>query len=150
MSANNNQGANGKPNETHADFEWETKRGQLVYDFMDNNLNPNRLRATDYRFNRSTNLPKPQEASLEIKHELRKTESLKVFDKIVPDSSTNSSKSSQSSFANRSNLTPNELKGLKSLQKRISSGELIICETDKSSKLCVLSRDQYIASGLQH
>ena len=49
-----------------------------------------------------------------------------------------------------SNLTPNKLKGLKSLQSRVSKGEIIICESDKSSKLCVLSRPQYIASGNVH
>ena len=27
---------------------------------------------------------------------------------------------------------------------------MVICESDKSSKLCVLSRDQYIKAGLEH
>ena len=150
-TANDVTGSNGgKISMEQTSLDWESKRGQLVYDFMDCNLNPNRLRATDYRFNRSSNLPKPQEAGLEIKHELRKSESIKVFDKLFPNPAGDSSKANHLNFANKSNLSPNELKGLKSLQKRVASGEIIICETDKSSRLCVLTKDQYISSGLQH
>ena len=47
-------------------------------------------------------------------------------------------------------MSRNEQNGLKSLQKRVASGEIIICESDKSSKLCVLSREQYLSSGQQH
>ena len=62
---------------------FEEKRAQLVYDFQSKNLNPNRLKATDYRFNKSTHLPKPQDADSELKHEIRKSESLKTFNKVM-------------------------------------------------------------------
>ena len=65
------------------EIDWEQKRNQLVYDFEDKTLNPSKLKATDYRFNRSTTLPKPQQAELEMCHELRKTEALRVFDKVT-------------------------------------------------------------------
>ena len=42
------------------------------------------------------------------------------------------------------------MRGLKSLKRRIAAKELVICETDKSSKLAVLSRKQYLDSGSAH
>ena len=139
-----------KPNSLHNGVSWEEKRSQLVYDFETKNLNPNRLKATDYRFNKTTNLPKPQSTDLELKHELRKAESIKLFDKVTSSKHPNPKNSFKTPFACKSNLTPNELAGLKSLQNRIASNELVVCESDKSSKLCVLSRAQYLASGMQH
>ena len=127
--------------------DWAERRSQLVFDFCEGSVDPGRLRATDYKFNRSTNLPKPSSAELEAKHELRKMESLKIFNKAV---STNSKSSSNTPLPCRSNLSPGELRGLKSLQKRVASGEIVICESDKSARLCVLSRNQYIESGNAH
>ena len=49
-----------------------------------------------------------------------------------------------------SNLTRSEQASLKILQKGVESGELIITETDKSGKFCVLRRDQYLQSGAKH
>ena len=128
-------------------MEWEERRSQLVYDFTEGSLEPRRLKATDYRFNRSVTLPKPSPATIEAKHELRKSESLLVFDKLV---STKQNSNSVTPFACKSNLSPSELRGLKSLQKRVASGNIVICESDKSAKLCVLSKEQYIAAGLEH
>ena len=39
---------------------------------------------------------------------------------------------------------------MKSLQKRIKSGELVVAQTDKSGKFCILSRDQYLAAAEVH
>ena len=49
-----------------------------------------------------------------------------------------------------SNLTIDELDGLKSLRKRIQNGELVVCQTDKSKRLrfAVLSKSQYLEAGL--
>ena len=149
----NHQTTAGKPNQDYSSIEWEERKSQLVYDFESKNLNPNRLRATNYRYNKTTTLPKPQTADLELKHELRKSECLKVFDKLTSDP-PNIKKGSKSSkitpFACKSNLNDKELEGLKSLQKRVSMGEIVICESDKSAKLCVLSKQQYLASGIEH
>ena len=43
-----------------------------------------------------------------------------------------------------------EVAAMKKLKKRVSDGELIICQTDKSSRFSVLSRKQYLDSGKQH
>ena len=112
------------------DQMFEEKRSQLVYDFKGKNLNPNRMKATDYRFNRSTFLPRPQTAENELKHEIRKSESLKVFQKVVAKNPSKKPNASKIPYACRSNLTQNEQNGLKSLQKRVASGEIVICESD--------------------
>ena len=65
------------------DLQWQEKKSSLVYNFEDQTLNPARLRASDYRFNRQTSLPKAEEASVEMQHEIRKRESLKVFKDVV-------------------------------------------------------------------
>ena len=49
-----------------------------------------------------------------------------------------------------SNLSKKELRGLKFLKARIKGGELIVGQTDKSSRFCVLTRDQYVKLGLKH
>ena len=127
--------------------EWEQRKSQVVYDFQNGIVDTTRLKATDYAFNKSTVLPRPQSADLESKHELRKSESLNVFDEVL---STKPNSRFKTPLANRSNLSQAELRGLKSLQTKVSNGSIVICESDKSSKLCVLSKDQYLASGSQH
>ena len=39
------------------------------------------------------------------------------------------------------NLTGKEMRGLRKLEKRKNEGEIVIIMTDKSSKLCVMTRD---------
>ena len=50
----------------------------------------------------------------------------------------------------KDNLTAGEKRGLKSLKKRVTEGEIIICQTDKSGRFCVLTREQYLEAGLEH
>ena len=48
------------------------------------------------------------------------------------------------------NLTHSQSKGLKSLKKRFSEGELVIIPTDKSGNLAILSRKLYKEAGMKH
>ena len=50
----------------------------------------------------------------------------------------------------KGNLTEDEKEGLKSLQKRMKNQEIVICKSDKSGKLCVVSREEYIRMGQEH
>ena len=50
----------------------------------------------------------------------------------------------------KGNLTEDEKEGLKSLQKRMRNQEIVICKSDKSGKLCVVSREEYIRMGQEH
>ena len=48
------------------------------------------------------------------------------------------------------NLDAEEKAALKSLPKRCQSGEIVVCQTDKSGRFAVLSRQQYIDAGKVH
>ena len=43
-----------------------------------------------------------------------------------------------------SNLTAQERKGLRSLEKRKNESEIVITMTDKSTKLCIMKREEYM------
>ena len=49
-----------------------------------------------------------------------------------------------------SNLSREELAGMKSLKQRISSGEIIIADTDKSKRFCAMTPEQYASAGEVH
>ena len=44
--------------------QWNEQKSTLVYNFQDGTLNPTRLRASDYKYNRQTTLPKAEEAEV--------------------------------------------------------------------------------------
>ena len=50
----------------------------------------------------------------------------------------------------KSNLTRTELKGLRSLRKRMKEGELVIMPTDKTGQFAIMSRDTYLTCGQKH
>ena len=60
------------------------------------------------------------------------------------------SKKSKPDTFHESNLSAKELIGLKSLKKRVSKGDIVVTQTDKSKRFSVLTRQQYIESGMQH
>ena len=49
-----------------------------------------------------------------------------------------------------SNLTEEQQAGLKSLKKRIEEKEIVVLKTDKSTKLCVATMEEYIKMGQKH
>ena len=57
----------------HIDLEsqWEEQKSTLVYNFQDRTLYLARLRASDYKYNWQTTLPKAEEAEVEMGHEIR-------------------------------------------------------------------------------
>ena len=48
------------------------------------------------------------------------------------------------------NLSMEEIRGIEKLEKRKAAGELVVIMTDKSSKLCVMKRDDYLKLGEEH
>ena len=50
----------------------------------------------------------------------------------------------------RSNLSNSELRGLRSLKKRVKNGEIVVVPTDKTGKLCVMAREAYEEAGKVH
>ena len=50
----------------------------------------------------------------------------------------------------KSNPSSSELRGLKSLKKRVKAGEIVVVPTDKTGKLCVMARTAYEEAGRVH
>ena len=48
------------------------------------------------------------------------------------------------------NLKASEIKAMKNLKEKIKEGQIIVSQTDKSSRFAVLSRKQYMESGMVH
>ena len=120
------------------------------------------LRASEYKFNKFIHLPKPKKASKESMNEVRRNEMSKVFDRVKkkietqgPQKGMNGMVKGKNKVVNvtkgsNSNLSEDERAGLNSLKKRVKSGELVITETDKSKRFCLLTRRQYELAGLKH
>ena len=102
-----------------------------------------RRRVTDLQECSRITLPKPLKAEDEAKLELRKTTQMGIFKKFLAE---NTNKNNDQ----KSNLTRQEQEGLKSLQKRIKEGDIIILKTDKSSKFTVTNRQEYLKMGEEH
>ena len=68
---------------------------------------------------------------------------MNTFDKYIKENK-------KMNISGGTNLTKTEQMGLKSLRKRVRDGEIIVCQSDKSSRMCVLTRQQYIEPGTAH
>ena len=124
-------------------------------------------RPTDYKLNRHVKLPRPLSTDQEFECETRRRSYIKAFRKYEC-LSTNKKESmgtgnsepktvDEHSYKNKKgclnkyiNLTKNESVALESLKARVKNKELIITQTDKSSRFSVLTSDQYIKAGQVH
>ena len=101
-----------------------------------------RRRATDLKCNSKVFLPKPLSANEEAFFAVRKEKYLEVFKEYIKEKTDEGKQ--------KSNLTKNEKSGLDKLLKRIKAGEIVTMATDKSGKLAVTSRENYIKMGEAH
>ena len=115
--------------------EWLEMKSRLVYDFEDNNMDLGRCKATDWKTNKRITLPKSGSAKLEAYMEVRRAEANKLFGSCEDDKEV------------IENLSVGERKAVKTLQKRAENGELQVCQTDKSGRFAVLTRQQYLEAG---
>ena len=72
-------------------------------------------------------------------HEVRRKELLGVFHRVKQEEASRKE--------SNTNLSPSEVRGLKSLRKRVANRLLIVTETDKSIRFCILKRNQYVEAG---
>ena len=86
---------------------------------------------------------KCKDLETESKMEMLKMECMGVFREYV-------SKNCDKRGAQKSNLSPNEARGLKKLRKRVENGEIVILPTDKTEKFAVMGRETYEKAGLSH
>ena len=141
---------------------WENNSGRLVYNELTGSVNFTQRRPTDYRHNKGVKLPGPLDPDGEFSCELRRRKFMKAFNTFDKDTvgevetqkelvqSKEKLNKPRTTQMPESNLTKREQAGLKSLKKRMKAGELIVGQTDKSSRFCILNKDQYLRSGLAH
>ena len=88
-------------------------------------------------------LPKPLPTEEEAKLEIRKNTQLQIFRDYM-------NKNTRKGGQLETNLTTEEQEGLKSLQKRVQEGKIIVLKTDKSSKFAVTNQQEYLNMGQEH
>ena len=118
-------------------------QSRQVFDPEEGNLDMRKRKATDVKHNTRVGLPKALKPSEEAMIEVRKAEWMRVFRELAAE--VCDEKGQQ-----QSNLTPAQRRGLQKLRKRIKEGELIVCMTDKSGKLSVMSIENYQKAGSVH
>ena len=145
-------------------------KDRYVHDPVNNTIDFTTRRATDYKLNKNVILPKPMDSSKELQCELRRSAYLKAFDEYQNEinemkriSGHNSLKKLKKQELNKEkekkkkkngrdpiNLSKEEIGALESLKERIKNGEIMVCQTDKSSRFAVLTKEQYLRSGRTH
>ena len=113
-------------------------------------------------------MPKIKNPNVQAKHEIRKQKMRDIFKEVEKEIHLRKNEERQNinekdkhknerkkinekeRESKNINLSKSEVKGLRSLQKRVTAGEIVITSTDKSSRFAVLTPDQYIGSGLKH
>ena len=105
----------------------EEARSRLVFDAESKKVDFRRSRFTDVKQNGKIYLPGPLPNNLESEIEMRRVAWGASYDHHV-----NSIQDEEG--VNDDNLTPQEARGLKSLQKRVKAGELVIVQTALGSQ----------------
>ena len=123
--------------------EWQERKSELVYDFEDKNLNFGKQKATSMKYNKRVTLPKSSSTEMEALIEVRRKRALQLYNQCIK-------KLGEGAEKGKDNLSMGEKRGLKSLKKRVADGGLVVCQTDKSGRFCVLTREQYLQAGMVH
>ena len=118
-------------------------KGRQVFDPVEKIYDSRRRRVTDLKECSRIPLPRPLSTDQEATLELRKRTQLEVFSEYM-------TKYTDKNGRQESNLTQEEEAGLKSLQKKISKGQVIIIKTDKSSKFAATQEEEYKKMGEVH
>ena len=122
--------------------EAEAKNRQ-VFDPIDKNYDARKRRATDLQECSRITLPKPLSPDEEANLDIRRRTQMEIFRKYK-------GKNTNKNGEQLTNLTKQEKEGLKSIQKRIQEGSIIVIKTDKSSKLAATTQEDYLRMGKEH
>ena len=122
--------------------EEEDSKLRQTFDPIKKIFDSRRRRVTDLDECARVTLPKPLKILDEASIEIRRSIQTKIFQDYLKEKTSNGEQIS--------NLSPQEIRGLKSLLKRIRAGEILIMKTDKSGRLMVVSVEDYLAMGEVH
>ena len=120
----------------------EDARERQIYNPIEKVFDDRRRRVTDLKECTRVTLPKPlpvvDEALIEMRRDLHSKILREHLEKLTE-------KGEQIS-----NLTEIEIRGLRSILKRIRDGELLVIKTDKSGRFCIVSVADYLQMGEVH
>ena len=116
---------------------------KTVFNEDEMTIDYSRKRATDCKHNTCVKLPGPKNIKVEEGIELRRLTWRKIFRDYMKEFTDERG-------VQESNLTEGESRGLKSLQKRVKEGELVVVRTDKSGKFSLMSLEEYRRAGEVH
>ena len=114
-----------------------------IYDPEGKTINLAKQKATDVKHNARVVLPKAMKPTDEAMVEVKRAEWTLVWNDYF-------SKECDERGRQQSNLTPAQKRGLKNLLKRVKDGEIVVCQTDKSGKLSIMSMEAYMEAGSVH
>ena len=114
--------------------------GRRVYDPIGKSFDHGNKRCTDLQENSKVNLPGPCDKFTESSIELLRNNIMKAYRKCKK-------RLCNEKGEQTTNLTREEQRGLRKLQKRIRNHEILVIKTDKSGKLAVIDRDKYLEMG---
>ena len=127
--------------EQKLELEKKDARLRQFFDFRDKSINLGKKSINDSKLNSKISLPGQLQVIKEAYINVRKDR----YDSIQKDFYRERTKKGKQP----SNLTPQKEKGLKSVLKRSKAGEVSVCLTDKSGKLCAAGREEYLRIGPQ-
>ena len=127
--------------EEDEEFEEEMEKieamSRQIYDTKERRYDDRNRCATDLMECGRVTLPKPLETKDEALIEMRREINDKKYEGYRQEHCNKKGEV-------QGNLSEEEIEGLRSLQKRMKKQEIIIMKTDKSGKLCVASREEYL------
>ena len=129
--------------ELEEEMEKVEARSRQIYDPKTRTYDDQRRRVTDLKECSRVTLPKPLDINNEALIEMRRSTNDKIYE-------NHREKECNKKGEVEGNLSEDEKEGLRSLQKRMKNKEIVILKTDKSGKLVVTNREEYIKMGLEH
>ena len=133
----------------------EDAKERQIYDPIDKIFDHSKKRVTDLQECAEVYLPKPVDEKYECEMEIIRNVILEEFNSYKEKIERNIERNNKKTGRNQApemnqegiNLSMNERKGLKKLQKRIQKGEIAIIKTDKSGKTTAISKEDYLKMG---
>ena len=123
--------------------DMEEAKSRMVFDNSTMKVDFRKSRCTDVKHNSKIILPGPLPNILESELEMRRVAWGASYDAHV-------SNIQDEEGVAEDNLTEQEARGLKSLQKRVKNGQLVIVQTDISSRFAVMTLAEYEEAGKKH
>ena len=127
-------------------------RTNSVFDCTANTLDMAKQRVTNMKSCKRVHVQGPCKKEAKLQTLINSLED--ILEKAEEDEKRSRAYSKSSSFprAGCSSLvlTESQMRGRKKLLERQAAGECVLCRTDKSGKLCVLSKDLYVKKMLPH